>query len=250
MNRLVLLRASVSLVGLVAIGVHLVWPKLAIDAVTLGMLLISLLPWLQPLIKSIEISGIGKVELQDLKDDIAKAKGAAESAAQQAEVALLSTSRTTEAVSTSITYPNATASINALADEYDQIREQDTSGDARTVKMTDVVHRMIDAAPRSKLDVAAALRSERRGQRLAAYAFLFSRPESQFVNELIDSVANIEDKPFGAYWGLKAIEASLNEGRVPPDVRGKLKGLLGRYPVGSDRDYQLKRILAQFQTVA
>ena len=56
--------------------VHLIWPSLAIDAITLGLLVIAVIPWLAPLIKSVELPGGWKVELQEMQDATAKAKEA------------------------------------------------------------------------------------------------------------------------------------------------------------------------------
>jgi hypothetical protein len=45
-------RRIVTLVALVLALAHLVFPSLAIDAITLGLLAVAIIPWLAPLIKS------------------------------------------------------------------------------------------------------------------------------------------------------------------------------------------------------
>jgi hypothetical protein len=56
-----------SFAALLAIAVRLVWPDLKIDAISLGLALVGVLPWLSPLIKSAEIPGLGRIEFQDVK---------------------------------------------------------------------------------------------------------------------------------------------------------------------------------------
>jgi hypothetical protein len=64
-------------VGAVGIAVvHLVCPSATIDGVTATLLLVALLPWLQPLFKSLELPGGVKVEFQDLEKVAARADAA------------------------------------------------------------------------------------------------------------------------------------------------------------------------------
>lgn len=63
--------------GAIAVAVgHVLWPKLAIDAITLGLVVVAILPWLAPLVKSVELPGGLKVELQEVKDAAEKVKNA------------------------------------------------------------------------------------------------------------------------------------------------------------------------------
>jgi len=61
------LRQLVTLGALMLALCHLVWPWLAIDAITLGLLVIAILPWLAPIFKTLEFPGGWKVEFQDLQ---------------------------------------------------------------------------------------------------------------------------------------------------------------------------------------
>lgn len=76
------LRQIVSLGALLLALVHIIWPQLAIDAVALALIVIAILPWLAPLVKSLELPGGWKVEFQELQ----KAELRAESAGLLAEV--------------------------------------------------------------------------------------------------------------------------------------------------------------------
>ena len=59
--------------GAVAVIVaRLIWPNLRIDAITLGLLLVALLPWLSGLIKSAEFPGGWKIEFRDVQSAGAK----------------------------------------------------------------------------------------------------------------------------------------------------------------------------------
>ncbi len=60
------LRKYISLGALILALLHLIWPSLSIDTITLILIIIAILPWLSPLIKSFEIPGGWKVEFQDL----------------------------------------------------------------------------------------------------------------------------------------------------------------------------------------
>jgi hypothetical protein len=70
------LRQIVSLGALfLALG-HLIWPQLAIDAITLALIVIAILPWLAPLIKSLELPGGWKVEFNELQKAASRAETA------------------------------------------------------------------------------------------------------------------------------------------------------------------------------
>ncbi len=67
------LRYIISLGALVVAVVHLTCQVLAIDAVTLALVVIAILPWIAPLVKSVELPGGLKVELRELvKREVSK----------------------------------------------------------------------------------------------------------------------------------------------------------------------------------
>lgn len=53
--------------AVLAAVVHLLFPGLAIDAVTVTLLVVAVLPWLGHIFKSIEVPGLGRVEYHELK---------------------------------------------------------------------------------------------------------------------------------------------------------------------------------------
>lgn len=66
--QLLTLKVVISSVAAVAVVLHLFLPALRIDAVSLGLLALAVLPWLAPLVKSAELPGGFKIEFQDVKE--------------------------------------------------------------------------------------------------------------------------------------------------------------------------------------
>lgn len=238
------LKIAVSASALLIAVVHVWEPEAKIDSITIVLFVICALPWLQPLIKSIELLGV-KLELQDLQDKVAEARGAAESASRQAGLALSATTASPSSVQQTAS-PTVDSDVRTLAREYEKIRETQRSGDARTAVMTDVARRMMDVARRlESFDIASALRDHSRGMRLFAYAYLYARPDVRFLSDLVESVT-AEDKPFGQYWGLQSIGRVMsNVEHVSPEIMTKLQMLGARLPRGTDREYELKKLLRQ-----
>lgn len=224
------------------------WIPLTLNAPTVVLLVVALLPWLQPLVKSVELLGV-KLELQDLQDKVAAASGAAESAKQKAFFAQSVPEPLTPGARQLTPKGDATeAALQVLADQYDKIRATQSPGDARTLAMTSVVHRIIELVPQSQdFNLTGALTEKRRGVRLVAYAILYAAPDPAFLDALVQCVTSIEDKPFGQYWGLQAIARIIDvvpSARVlPAQVITQLREFGARIPRGTDRDYELRQIL-------
>jgi len=70
------LRQIVTAVALALAFVHLVWPRIAVDAITITLFFIAIVPWLAPIFKSIEFPGGWKVEFRDLQKAAARADSA------------------------------------------------------------------------------------------------------------------------------------------------------------------------------
>lgn len=250
MERTLRYRLLVTSGAIVAAAVHVVFPQIVPDAITAGLIALAILPWLAPLVRSVEIPGVGKVELQQVQRDLLEAKGAALSAERKADfVAEIAPTR-----GVGLTPIAPTPTIEALAAEYNEIRATQRSGAARTASMTTVVRRMIDAlGPSDTFDVMGNLSSKDRGKRLSAYAYLYSRqrPDTSLLDSLVNSLVNIEDKPFGQYWGLQALSrmlGRLDRATLKPDTVAELDKLLGRLRPGTDRHYELSRILSGIET--
>lgn len=46
---------------------HIIWPNVKVDMITLILILVAILPWLAAVIRSVELPGGFKIELQDVK---------------------------------------------------------------------------------------------------------------------------------------------------------------------------------------
>ena len=111
--------------------------------------------------------------------------------------------------------------------------------------MTDVVRRMIELAYRlESFPIPDALRDESNGMRLFGYAYLYARPDARFLPELVASITKWENKPFEQYWGLQSAARVMSRvEHVSEDIKSKLQRFAVRRPRGTDRDYELKKLL-------
>jgi hypothetical protein len=82
------LRIAISATAVLLGVVHVVWPGLSVDAVTLGLLVVAMLPWLTPLVKSLELPGGWKIEFRDLQRAASRADTAGLLAAEPSGVEL------------------------------------------------------------------------------------------------------------------------------------------------------------------
>jgi hypothetical protein len=68
-----ILKLIISLSAIVFIIIKLIRPDLEVDVITLGLLIVAILPWLSSLIKSAEFPGGWKIEFKDVKEAVEKA---------------------------------------------------------------------------------------------------------------------------------------------------------------------------------
>src|SRR5262245_58438658 len=123
------------------------WPGVTIDGVTLGLLGLAVIPWLAPIIKSIELPGIGKIELQEVKAQVEELRGQTASASRKAETALASKAMSLPSVAHVAEEAPPEQRFQALAAKYDYIRKTQKAGGLRTGAMTEVCGEMIALAP-------------------------------------------------------------------------------------------------------
>lgn len=81
------LRLLITLGALAIALTHVLWPGLSIDAVTLTLLVVAILPWLAPIFKSLQFPGGWKVEFQELQKAAERADEAGLLAAAPAQAA-------------------------------------------------------------------------------------------------------------------------------------------------------------------
>jgi hypothetical protein len=244
------LQIALSVIASVLLVVHLIWPAIRIDAIAVSLLLIAILPWLSPLIKSVEVPGMGKVEFQELKDKVEEAQGAAQSALRKSEFASAEQNNNAANRTTSNTLVND--KLASLAKEYNDTRKQMPSSGARTVAMTSILRQMVDVSTGlTSYDVTVPLREANGGLRLTAYAYLFAKPDFSYLNSLVDSMTNVEKTPFGQYWAIQAlgkILAARKNLTVDSQTLAKLKHFYSTIQVGTDRSYELRRVLKDLES--
>jgi hypothetical protein len=279
----IILSAIITLVALIAAVAHLLRPDLSIDGVTLGLLVLAILPWLAPFVKSLELPGGWKIEFQELKKATEEARSAAASAQRKAEfVEDLTLAGQASQSAPAPQPPRAPAAERAptgdeaeshrrmrgapeaeapapidpalarLVERYNGIRQSQRPGPSRTSAMTAVVRDMIGLAARlDGFDASAALSAQDGGTRLAAYAFLYARPAMKHLEHLVDCVTDREDQNFGVYWGIQALGKNLKAeagDALPHGVIRKLQQFLKTLPSGSDRHYELSRLLRELES--
>ncbi|GJL50664.1 MAG: hypothetical protein NPIRA01_18910 [Nitrospirales bacterium] len=62
-----IMRIIVSTIAILLASLHMAFPDIELDLVTLTLIVIAALPWLTPLVRSMELPGGFKIELHDLK---------------------------------------------------------------------------------------------------------------------------------------------------------------------------------------
>src|SRR5215210_4388947 len=138
-------RIGFTAVALAVVVSHVLWPDLNIDAVTVELLIIALLPWASSFIQSVEALGV-KAELRQQEQRIQEVEGAADSANRRVDFAeqysAVRASTAAEASPIVRSSPSAVDADEALAElvsEYNAVRDSMKSGLERTTKMTAIV---------------------------------------------------------------------------------------------------------------
>jgi hypothetical protein len=62
------IQSTITLGALLLALAHLIWPSLTIDGITLSLIVIAIIPWLAPLLKSLKLPGGVEVEFKDLEE--------------------------------------------------------------------------------------------------------------------------------------------------------------------------------------
>jgi hypothetical protein len=233
--------------GAVALAVvHGIWPRLSVDGVTLGLLCVAALPWLAPIIKSIELPGFGKIELQEMKAQVEELRGQTASASQKADAALASK---TTSLAGGIQNPDVLPPDDrflGLAEKYNEIRTTQEPGATRAGAMTAIIGDLLTIASSMRdVVVGPLLMDKDAGKRLFAYAYLYSHPDPAALADLVRSVTVMEDKPFGQYWGIQAIGRVILAApkSINSNIREALQSFLTKLKKGTDSYYELSRIL-------
>ena len=244
-----LTRLLVTAAALAAVAAHLIWSNLKVDGVVVAMLVIALLPWLGSVFESLELPGGWKLKYREIQQQLEKthtqsqqAIGAAASASQKADFAL-ATSEPATGTGT------ASEQFNELVAKYNHIRATQQSSHTRTKTLTQIVAQMV-ALARKMPDYPwqEALSSDDRGRRVAAYAWLYARPDASASRLLARTLTTArEDTDFGQYWNVQALQRCLQ--LADPDTAATLKSELERFlprlPPNNPRYHELSDLLQQ-----
>jgi hypothetical protein len=265
MNPKTPIKFIVPVIALAIAGLHAGFPdKIKVDSITLGLIVIALLPWIGNLVESLKYGDL-EVKLRNLEAKADEAKGAAveaKGAAESARNLAIAPAGLRAAVPTAppdvaapgptaLGQPQATPQMEPLIKEYSEKRNSNPPGDFRTTLMADVVRRMIAAAP--AIDPASVLpwlSHQDHAHRLAAYAFLDARPDFSRVDALVNSITNPDNPPFAQYWGIMALRnviGARGKQSVPEKTVAELQKFLARLQPGTDRHYELSRILSSIR---
>jgi hypothetical protein len=239
-----MIRIMVTVTALAIAAIHLVRPTSRIDGVLLGLLAVAVLPWLGSIFDSVEGPG-WKVtyrrlqeELDSTRNELEATKGEVASTRQRAEFV--------ESAGVSDLQPGSPKEeMRQLITRYDRIRETMKSGPLRTKEMTDVLrHLTVLADKLGDVDWSTYLLSQDGGERIAAYSYFYAQPSAGAAPEITYSLTNVENKPFGQYWAIRALGRTTET--YPQAVQRLVpiwKDFLARLPVGTDRYYELSRII-------
>ncbi|WP_086852331.1 hypothetical protein [Amycolatopsis kentuckyensis] len=232
-----LLGAAVTLVALLGAAAHLIWPGLKIDAITVLLLVVALVPWLGELLESIELPGGWKVKYRDLRERQDALERTTEEASSTAQAAL--------GAARGEDLPPTMETVRRFAEEYRRLRKTSREP-ARTAELDRLFGTMVTVLPRVPgFDPVQALGDDEGGIRLAGYAALYGRPDPALLDETIRALSR-ETTAFIQYWAIRTVAAMLERADpadVPDEVFDILDELYSRLPRSSSRHEQLGRLL-------
>jgi len=141
--QLTLISASITIIALIAIIARIMMPTMMIDSITLWLLAIAIVPWLAPLIKSIEWGG-AKIEFQErlkqLETDTASMHTEMENMAQKLDNMMQDTTAVSEQLPTGVISPLTSvfvhiAALNNIKSNYTIIDNPLTNNNPNSVLM-------------------------------------------------------------------------------------------------------------------
>jgi hypothetical protein len=139
--------------------------------------------------------------------------------------------------------------IESLVNNYNTIREHESSGNARTAHMTSVVTNMLSelsGVPFERFPLHEYLTdSANGGRRIAAYAYLYANPNASQAMALVQALL-AEPTPFGQYWGLRALSRMVQRDPdcLDSNSRRQLEQLAKSIGRDTDRANELRRVMS------
>jgi hypothetical protein len=246
---------GVSGMAVAAAVAHVIWPAAKIDANTVLLLAIALVPWLGILLESLELPGGLKLKYRALEErvdksvhDVVESKSNAADAISVANVALGAT-RAGRGDSTSSPDPESDQ-LGQLITKMRALRTLPSSN-----SLTDVMDQLfgemtVVARQAAGFSVTTALQDEDPEVRLAAYANLYGDPDPGQIGAVVDNILN-ETTKFNQYWAIKTLRVLMSDVdamTVPRNIEGKLQGLIDALPVDAIRSRELSLLLKEMQS--
>jgi hypothetical protein len=263
------LAAIITVVAALAALTHIIWPELKIDSITVALLVVAFFPWLGFLVSRLKLGNfetefrewareevkeqfdakvvpnlrdteerVDQVEqrIDDVDNAVEEAAGFAEVRQHEGEPSMSEDGRSNL---------DPSDELSELVRQYNDVRANEPPGFERTTHMTRIANEMSRVAPEVvDFQWLQNLESGDRGWRLAAYAYLFAEPRPDGAKPLVRSITKIEDKPFGQYWGLRALKEACSREVVDSATASQLEPTLRAYLAalkpGTDR-YMLTR---------
>ena len=228
------------------------------DKSELTLIVIAVLPWLATVFKSVDIPGVGKFDLQELKKQVAENHGDIQSVRQQVTGAVQSLENRADAALQVLTVtPNVDANpeestplvqeLDFLSDLYISRRNSLEKSAERTAEMSTIFGKMVAVCARiESIDASPYLDSGDAGKRLVGYARLYARPESTYLSQLVETITSgLETTPFGQYWGIRALARVVEEidsKAVPSSLKSKLADYCAKLAKDTDRYFELSKL--------
>jgi hypothetical protein len=229
---------AVSALAALGIAVHLIWPDLKIDLVTVALLVLGCLPWLRGIVRSISLPGGASIEMRNYH----RARAIAREEERQTNEAVRAVGSAADARSAS----ERIQEIGQLAERYETVRRDMSSGRERTRAMGEIARQILSLLPASGLDVSAGLLNPGAGRRLVAYLSLMARPDAAHGEELIETLTEREGIPYNQSWALRALGLILDRSGpdwVSPRSVALLAGMRDGLRPGSDRQVMLAEVV-------
>ncbi|MCQ4084366.1 hypothetical protein NGB36_28240 [Streptomyces sp. RB6PN25] len=241
--------------AVLAAVVHLVWPHIRFDAITVTLLVIAIIPWLGEIFDSITLPGGAGVQFRKLTARVEEAEAATarlerevEGAADTSQVALTAAQEHTAGELAA----DPAETVDRLAADYLALRQSLPAGTERTRLMQQVFGELVRETARiPDPPIASWLESENGGLRLAAYTRLFLKPDPQYLEALLDAVIK-DDFAFNVSRGIRALENVIDiigPAQIRVGTVHRLRMYFGELPEGN-RKKHLRRLLDRFPELA
>jgi hypothetical protein len=228
------------------------------------------LPWLTSVIKSLELPGGFKIELQEAKAKAeeairtaVEAQSVAESAQTRARISETITRTASDAGTAAqpgqlLTKEQALPLASALVEEYLQIRKDNKPGPSRTQLTESKMIEMITLAKQwPDFEWQKNLDNSDKGWRLFSYAYVMAHPTFNKLDAVAESAWTFRDqrkstdnRPFGEYWSIRAMQAlAYTRGSevVSTPTRSLLLDHFRELRSGTDRHYEMRQLLRMLE---